>query len=78
MSTGRWAKFAKDVYRDDVSGEPVGGEGMKKIFMVTLLLMVAVGFISTKAAIREMVLPGLMAVSVPVIVGFFDPKMLSF
>jgi K(+)-stimulated pyrophosphate-energized sodium pump len=33
--------------------------------------------ISTKAAIREMVLPGLMAVSVPVIIGFYDPKMLA-
>ncbi|MBL1212382.1 MAG: sodium-translocating pyrophosphatase [Ignavibacteriae bacterium] len=33
--------------------------------------------ISTKAAIREMVLPGLMAVSVPVIIGFIDSHMLA-
>lgn len=33
--------------------------------------------ISTKAAIREMILPGLMAVSVPVIVGFFSKEMLA-
>ena len=33
--------------------------------------------ISTKAAIREMILPGIMAVSVPVIVGFIDKEMLA-
>jgi K(+)-stimulated pyrophosphate-energized sodium pump len=33
--------------------------------------------ISTKAAIREMVLPGLMAVSVPVIIGFINSHMLA-
>jgi K(+)-stimulated pyrophosphate-energized sodium pump len=33
--------------------------------------------ISTKAAIREMLLPGLMAVSVPVIIGFFSKEMLA-
>jgi len=33
--------------------------------------------ISTKAAIRKMVLPGLLAVGVPVLVGFYDPYMLA-
>ncbi|MEO1479993.1 MAG: sodium/proton-translocating pyrophosphatase, partial [Bacteroidota bacterium] len=33
--------------------------------------------ISTKAAIREMVAPGLLAVTVPVIVGFISPSMLG-
>ncbi len=33
--------------------------------------------ISTKAAIREMILPGLMAVTVPVVVGFFSKEMLA-
>lgn len=33
--------------------------------------------ISTKAAIRKMVLPGLLAVGVPVVVGFYDPAMLA-
>ncbi|NOX17955.1 MAG: sodium-translocating pyrophosphatase [Chlorobi bacterium] len=33
--------------------------------------------ISTKAAIREMILPGLMAISVPVIVGFISKEMLA-
>jgi len=33
--------------------------------------------ISTKAAIRKMVLPGLLAVGVPVLVGFYDPSMLA-
>ena len=33
--------------------------------------------ISTKAAIREMVLPGLMAISIPVIVGFVSKEMLA-
>ncbi len=33
--------------------------------------------ISTKAAIREMVMPGLMAVSVPVIIGFINSHMLA-
>lgn len=33
--------------------------------------------ISTKAAIREMIIPGLMAVSVPVVVGFFSKEMLA-
>ncbi len=33
--------------------------------------------ISTKAAIREMVLPGLMAISIPVIVGFSSKEMLA-
>jgi len=33
--------------------------------------------ISTKAAIREMVLPGLMAISIPVIVGFASKEMLA-
>ncbi|MCF8241154.1 MAG: sodium-translocating pyrophosphatase [Melioribacteraceae bacterium] len=33
--------------------------------------------ISTKAAIREMILPGLMAVSVPVVVGIFSKEMLA-
>lgn len=33
--------------------------------------------ISTKAAIREMILPGLMAVSVPVVIGFFSKEMLA-
>ncbi|MFK7848192.1 MAG: sodium-translocating pyrophosphatase [Rhodothermales bacterium] len=33
--------------------------------------------ISTKAAIREMILPGLLAVSVPVIIGFIDKNMLG-
>ncbi|MEP0546689.1 MAG: sodium-translocating pyrophosphatase [Rhodothermales bacterium] len=33
--------------------------------------------ISTKAAIREMVLPGLLAVSVPVLIGFIDKNMLG-
>ena len=33
--------------------------------------------ISTKAALREMVLPGVLAVIVPVVVGFYDPSMLG-
>ncbi len=33
--------------------------------------------ISTKAAIREMLAPGLMAVIVPVVIGFIDPSMLG-
>jgi K(+)-stimulated pyrophosphate-energized sodium pump len=33
--------------------------------------------ISTQAAIKQMVLPGLMAVIVPVVVGFFDTKALA-
>ncbi|MFC2083805.1 sodium-translocating pyrophosphatase, partial [Bacteroidota bacterium] len=33
--------------------------------------------ISTAAAIKQMILPGLMAVSVPVIVGFFSKEMLA-
>ncbi len=33
--------------------------------------------ISTKAAIREMIAPGLMAVAVPVVVGFIDKSMLG-
>jgi K(+)-stimulated pyrophosphate-energized sodium pump len=33
--------------------------------------------ISTKAAIREMILPGIMAISVPVIVGFVSKEMLA-
>ncbi len=33
--------------------------------------------ISTKAAIKEMILPGLMAVSVPVIIGFISKEMLA-
>lgn len=33
--------------------------------------------ISTAAAIKEMVLPGLMAVVVPVVVGFYDKEMLA-
>ncbi|CAN5521852.1 sodium-translocating pyrophosphatase [soil metagenome] len=33
--------------------------------------------ISTKAAIREMVLPGLLAVSVPVVIGLIDKEMLG-
>jgi K(+)-stimulated pyrophosphate-energized sodium pump len=33
--------------------------------------------ISTKAAIREMVLPGVLAITVPVVVGFIDPEMLG-
>lgn len=33
--------------------------------------------ISTKAAIREMVLPGVLAVAVPVIIGFIDKNMLG-
>ena len=33
--------------------------------------------ISTKAAIREMVLPGLMAIAVPVVIGFVSPNMLG-
>jgi K(+)-stimulated pyrophosphate-energized sodium pump len=33
--------------------------------------------ISTAAAIREMVVPGLMAVVVPVVVGFYDKAMLA-
>lgn len=33
--------------------------------------------ISTKAAIKEMILPGLMAVSVPVVIGFFSKEMLA-
>ena len=33
--------------------------------------------ISTKAAIREMVLPGLLAVTVPVVIGFIDKNMLG-
>ncbi len=33
--------------------------------------------ISTKAAIREMVLPGLMAITIPVIVGFVSKEMLA-
>jgi K(+)-stimulated pyrophosphate-energized sodium pump len=33
--------------------------------------------ISTKAAIREMVLPGLMAVIVPVVIGFYNKEMLA-
>lgn len=33
--------------------------------------------ISTKAAIREMVLPGLLAVVVPVVIGFIDKNMLG-
>jgi len=33
--------------------------------------------ISTKAAIREMIAPGLMAVIVPVVIGFIDPSMLG-
>ena len=33
--------------------------------------------ISTQAAIREMVLPGLMAISIPVVVGFISKEMLA-
>lgn len=33
--------------------------------------------ISTRAAIKEMLLPGIMAISVPVIVGFFSKEMLA-
>jgi K(+)-stimulated pyrophosphate-energized sodium pump len=33
--------------------------------------------ISTKAAIREMIAPGILAVSVPVVVGFINPNMLG-
>jgi K(+)-stimulated pyrophosphate-energized sodium pump len=33
--------------------------------------------ISTKAAIREMILPGLLAVTVPVVIGFIDKSMLG-
>ena len=33
--------------------------------------------ISTKAAIREMILPGVLAVTVPVIIGFIDKSMLG-
>ncbi|MFZ1289378.1 MAG: sodium-translocating pyrophosphatase [Melioribacteraceae bacterium] len=33
--------------------------------------------ISTKAAIKEMILPGLMAISVPVIIGFISKEMLA-
>jgi len=33
--------------------------------------------ISTKAAIREMILPGIMAIAVPVIIGFFSKYMLA-
>ncbi|MEZ4461038.1 MAG: sodium-translocating pyrophosphatase [bacterium] len=33
--------------------------------------------ISTEAALREMILPGLMAVIVPVVVGFYSPTMLG-
>jgi K(+)-stimulated pyrophosphate-energized sodium pump len=33
--------------------------------------------ISTKAAIREMIVPGLMAVTVPVVIGFFSKEMLA-
>jgi K(+)-stimulated pyrophosphate-energized sodium pump len=33
--------------------------------------------ISTTAALREMVLPGLLAIIVPVAVGFYDPNMLA-
>lgn len=33
--------------------------------------------ISTKAAIREMILPGLLAISTPVIIGFFSKEMLA-
>ena len=33
--------------------------------------------ISTKAALREMVTPGVLAVVVPVVVGFYDPSMLG-
>ena len=33
--------------------------------------------ISTKAAIREMILPGLMAVAVPVVIGFISKEMLA-
>jgi K(+)-stimulated pyrophosphate-energized sodium pump len=33
--------------------------------------------ISTKAAIREMILPGLLAVTVPVVIGFIDKNMLG-
>ncbi|MBU0474269.1 MAG: sodium-translocating pyrophosphatase [Bacteroidetes bacterium] len=33
--------------------------------------------ISTKAAIREMILPGLMAVTVPVVIGFISKEMLA-
>ncbi|MDD3806977.1 MAG: sodium-translocating pyrophosphatase [Candidatus Marinimicrobia bacterium] len=33
--------------------------------------------ISTKAAIQKMILPGLLAIGVPVIVGFYDPGMLA-
>jgi len=33
--------------------------------------------ISTKAAIREMILPGLMAITVPVVVGFASKEMLA-
>ena len=33
--------------------------------------------ISTKAAIREMILPGMMAVIVPVVIGFIDKSMLG-
>ena len=33
--------------------------------------------ISTKAALREMILPGVLAVAVPVAVGFYDPTVLG-
>jgi len=33
--------------------------------------------ISTEAALREMILPGIMAITVPVVVGFISPEMLG-
>ena len=33
--------------------------------------------ISTRAAIREMILPGVLAVAVPVVIGFIDKDMLG-
>jgi K(+)-stimulated pyrophosphate-energized sodium pump len=54
----------------DIPGLREGKEGVKADYARCV-------DISTKAAIRRMVVPGLMAIIVPVVVGFWDPEALA-